>query len=107
MSSRFSSMQADVAGVPFDFVLMARVIDAVEQWRRRNNRSYIVLTNPHSVMLCRRDEQMRRATLSAGLTPPDGVRVARPAEPPGHRRQPRAPRPPPLPGPCARGPRPR
>ena len=65
MSSRFSSMQADVAGVPFDFVLMARVIDAVEQWRRSGNRSYIVLTNPHSVMLCRRDEAMRRGSMAS------------------------------------------
>ena len=83
----FSSMQADVAGVPFDFVLMAQVIDAVEQWRRRGNRSYIVLTNPHSVMLCRRDEQMRRATLSAGLTLPDGVGVVLAAELLGYGRQ--------------------
>ena len=83
----FSSMQADVAGVSFDFVLMRQVIDAVEQWRRRGNRSYIVLTNPHSVMLCRRDEQMRRATLAAGLTLPDGVGVVLAANLLGYGRQ--------------------
>ena len=83
----FSSMQADVAGVAFDFVLMRQVIDAVEQWRLRGNRSYIVLTNPHSVMLCRRDEQMRRATLAAGLTLPDGVGVVLAAELLGYGRQ--------------------
>ena len=83
----FTSMQADVAGVSFDFVLMRQVIDAVEQWRRRGNRSYIVLTNPHSVMLCRRDEQMRRATLAAGLTLPDGVGVVLAANLLGYGRQ--------------------
>src|SRR5438874_9214797 len=84
---RFHSMQADVAGVAFDFVLMRQVIDAVEQWRRTRSRNYIVLTNPHSVMLCRRDEQMRRATLSAGLTLPDGVGVVLAAELLGYGRQ--------------------
>jgi N-acetylglucosaminyldiphosphoundecaprenol N-acetyl-beta-D-mannosaminyltransferase len=88
MSSRiFSSVQADVAGVAFDFVLMRQVIDAIEQWRRSGNRSYVVLTNPHSVMLCRRDEQMRRATLAAGLTLPDGVGVVLAAELLGYGRQ--------------------
>jgi N-acetylglucosaminyldiphosphoundecaprenol N-acetyl-beta-D-mannosaminyltransferase len=84
---RFHSMQADVAGVAFDFVVMRQVIDAVEQWRRARSRNYIVLTNPHSVMLCRRDEQMRRATLSAGLTLPDGVGVVLAAELLGYGRQ--------------------
>ena len=84
---RFHSMQADVAGVAFDFVLMRQVIDAVEQWRRARTRNYIVLTNPHSVMLCRRDEQMRRATLTAGLTLPDGVGVVLAAELLGYGRQ--------------------
>ena len=40
--------------------------------RATGRRSYVVLTNPHSVMLCRRDPAMREATVSAGLTLPDG-----------------------------------
>lgn len=80
-------MQADVAGVAFDFVLLRQVLDAVEQWKLTGHRSYICLTNPHSVMLCRRDEQMRRATLSAGLTLPDGVGVVLAAELLGYGRQ--------------------
>jgi N-acetylglucosaminyldiphosphoundecaprenol N-acetyl-beta-D-mannosaminyltransferase len=87
MRTRFASMQADVAGVSFDFVLMRDVIHAVEQWRQAQSRSYIVLTNPHSVMLCRRDEAMRRATLAAGLTLPDGVGVVLAAELLGYGRQ--------------------
>jgi N-acetylglucosaminyldiphosphoundecaprenol N-acetyl-beta-D-mannosaminyltransferase len=80
-------MQADVAGVSFDFVLLRQVIHAVEKWRQAASRSYIVLTNPHSVMLCRRDEAMRRATLAAGLTLPDGVGVVLAAELLGYGRQ--------------------
>ena len=84
---KFNSMQADVAGVHFDFVPMRQVIEAIEQWRAARRRNYIVLTNPHSVMVCRRDEQMRRATLSAGLTLPDGVGVILAAELLGYGRQ--------------------
>src|SRR3954454_22167185 len=84
---RFASMQADVAGVAFDFVLMRDVIHAVQKWRDSDSRSYVVLTNPHSVMLCRRDEAMRRATLAAGLTLPDGVGVVLAAELLGYGRQ--------------------
>lgn len=87
MFKNFSSMQADVVGVHFDFVLMRQVIDAIEHWRSRRSRTYVVLTNPHSVMLCRRDEQMRRATATAGLTLPDGVGVILAAELLGYGRQ--------------------
>src|SRR4051812_30126131 len=83
----FSSMQADVVGVHFDFVLMREVLDAIESWRARRARSYVVLTNPHSAMLCKRDEQMRRATITAGLTLPDGVGVILAAELLGYGRQ--------------------
>jgi N-acetylglucosaminyldiphosphoundecaprenol N-acetyl-beta-D-mannosaminyltransferase len=74
------SPQGDVAGVELDFVLMGHVIDAVEQWRQSGQSNYIVLTNPHSVMLCRRDAEMRAATQSAALTLPDGVGVIVAAE---------------------------
>src|SRR4051812_7537177 len=67
--------KANIAGVPFDFVPQRQVMDEVEQWRRARRRDYIVLTNPHSVMLCRRDPRMRNATHGAGLTLPDGVGV--------------------------------
>ncbi len=79
--------QANVGGVTFDFVLMTQVIDRIEQWRRRGRQDYIVLTNPHSVMLCRRDDRMRRATRAAGLTLPDGVGVILAAELLGFGRQ--------------------
>src|SRR4051812_21940535 len=79
--------RANIAGVPFDFVPQRQVMDEVEQWRRARQRDYIVLTNPHSVMLCRRDDRMRQATLSAGLTLPDGVGVVLAAKILGHGRR--------------------
>src|SRR4051794_29839027 len=50
-----------ISDIEFDFVLKADVPRIVENWRRLNYRRYIVLTNPHSVMVCHRDEEMRSA----------------------------------------------
>lgn len=64
---------ADILGVRVDFCDCADVIRAIEAWRREGQRKYVVLTNPHSIMMCRRDPDMRRATVSANLVLPDGV----------------------------------
>jgi len=64
-----------VAGVEFDFLLKADVIRAVDYWRDRGQRQYVVLTNPHSVMLCGRHWGMRRATTRAAIRLPDGVGI--------------------------------
>ena len=77
----------NIAGVPFDFVPQRQVMHEVEQWRRARQRHHIVLANPHAVMLCRRDHRMRQATLSAGLTLPDGVGVVLAAKLLGHGRR--------------------
>lgn len=84
---RCPTKRSSVAGVLFDFVVMHDVIDAIAQWKRAGVTNYIVLTNPHSVMLCRRDAQMRAATREAGLTLPDGVGVVLAAELLGYGRQ--------------------
>jgi len=64
-----------ILGVRFDLVDCDRVLRTIDEWRRQGVRRYVTITNPHSVMLCRRDAQMRSATRQAGLTLPDGVGV--------------------------------
>lgn len=65
----------EVAGVPFDFVTKAQVLQTIEHWRRDGQRRYIVVNNPNAVMWCHRDPRMMRATLNAGIALPDGVGV--------------------------------
>ena len=64
-----------ILGVGFDLLDYTRAFEAVVEWRGRGERRHITLTNPHSVMMCRRDEEMKEATVRAGLTLPDGVGV--------------------------------
>jgi N-acetylglucosaminyldiphosphoundecaprenol N-acetyl-beta-D-mannosaminyltransferase len=78
---------SNISSIEFDFVLKADVPRIVENWRRLNYRRYIVLTNPHSVMVCHRDEEMRAATTGAGLTLPDGVGIILAAKLLGHGRR--------------------
>lgn len=63
LNTRFS--RADYGGV----------LEHILGWRRTGHRGYIAITNPHSVMLARRDEAMRQATAGADLRLPDGVGV--------------------------------
>lgn len=62
-----------VAGLPVDFVDYEMAYESVLRWRQLGSRGYVCLTNPHSVMMCHRDPQMRQATSNAGLILPDGV----------------------------------
>src|SRR5258706_8682735 len=64
-----------IAAVDFDFVQAADVPPLIDLWRHDGRRGYVTLVNPHSVMMCRRDERMREATRGADLTLPDGVGV--------------------------------
>jgi N-acetylglucosaminyldiphosphoundecaprenol N-acetyl-beta-D-mannosaminyltransferase len=65
----------EVAGMPFHFIGKADVVPVIESWRRAGRREMIIVNNPHAVMLCHRDAEMREATLRAGLVVPDGVGV--------------------------------
>ena len=62
-------------GVRFDLIDCMRAFEAVQEWRAAGERRYVTITNPHSVMLCRRDREMGSATREAGLTLPDGVGI--------------------------------
>jgi len=62
-----------VLGVPITFARREEVLNVVEDARNDGERRYIVVTNPHSILMCRRDREMLAATLGADLTLPDGV----------------------------------
>ena len=65
----------EILSVPFDLIGYSEAFERTEHWRQTGQRQYVSLTNPHSVMLCRRDQGMARATRSAGMILPDGIGV--------------------------------
>jgi len=67
--------RAHIAGVDFSFVLQDAVLDRILRWRRSGQKKYIVLSNPHSVMISSRDQRMANATAGAELTLPDGIGI--------------------------------
>jgi N-acetylglucosaminyldiphosphoundecaprenol N-acetyl-beta-D-mannosaminyltransferase len=67
--------KADILKIGFDLITYEAVIDAIQHWRANGEFHYVTITNPHSVMLCHRDEQMQEATAGASLTVPDGVGI--------------------------------
>jgi len=64
-----------IGGVHFDLIDPDRVAQRIEEWRKNKTRHYICITNPHSVMMCRRDRKMDAVTAGAGLVLPDGIGV--------------------------------
>ena len=64
-----------ILGVHFDLVDYDAVLSAVARWRGAGERRSVVLSNPHSVLMCRRDPAMGEATAGASLVLPDGVGI--------------------------------
>ncbi len=64
-----------ILGIPFDLMDYEGVLTMVEGWRRDNERHYVTMTPPYSVLMCRRDPDLRQATSRAALTLPDGVGI--------------------------------
>jgi N-acetylglucosaminyldiphosphoundecaprenol N-acetyl-beta-D-mannosaminyltransferase len=67
--------KCDILKVKFDLIAYHVVMDTIKGWKRNGERHYVTITNPHSVMLCHRDPQMRKATEAAGMVMPDGVGI--------------------------------
>jgi N-acetylglucosaminyldiphosphoundecaprenol N-acetyl-beta-D-mannosaminyltransferase len=76
-----------IGGIDFDFIKQRDVPAAINDWRRTGHNGYVTLVNPHSVMMCRRDEQMRDATKGADLILPDGIGIVLAARLLGHGKQ--------------------
>ena len=70
-----ANRQQQILGVSFDLIDHSKVFDTVYQWCQTRQRRYITVVNPHSVMLCCRDEQMSRAVARSDMTLPDGTGI--------------------------------
>jgi len=69
------NVRRNILGTKFNLVSYEDVLTAVLCWRDAGDLNYITLTPPHSVLLCHRDPELRRATDNAALTLPDGVGI--------------------------------
>ncbi len=67
--------RSDILRIKFDLIAYKTVMETIQRWRANGEFHYVTITNPYSVILCHRDEQMREATAGAGLTVPDGIGI--------------------------------
>ena len=74
----------NIVGTEFDFLPDTAITGVIECWKRRAWRRYIAVTNPYSLILCKRDPEMHAATASAALRLPDGVGITLAARLLGH-----------------------
>ena len=77
--------KADILKIRFDLTAYRVVMDTIKGWKRKGERRYVAISNPHCVMLCHRDTEMRKATQSAGMVVPDGVGIILAAQLLGYR----------------------
>ena len=75
LEKALSDQRYSILGISVDLIGYDAAVATVLRWRDEGTRSYVVITNPHSVMTCRRDAEMLRATTGGGLTLPDGMGV--------------------------------
>ncbi len=64
-----------ILGIPFNLINYSDVFNLIRSWRDKGEKHYICITNPHSVMLSRRDIDMRKAIGEAKLVLPDGIGI--------------------------------
>ena len=64
-----------ILNVNFDLISYRQAFDTISGWKRNGESHYVTITNPHSVMMCHRDTEMRKATESAGMVMPDGTGI--------------------------------
>jgi len=65
----------NILGTHFSLLSYRDVLTTILGWRDRNERHYVTLTPPYSVLMCRRDARLHEATEAASLTLPDGVGI--------------------------------
>ena len=65
----------EILGVDFDLVSYTDVLRTIQDCRENEQHQYIILTPPHSLLMCQRDPLLRQATDDAALILPDGVGI--------------------------------
>jgi len=68
-------MRTDVLGVGFDDLSMEQALDRAEELIAARSGAYVVTPNPEIVMLCRENENARRAVTGADLVLADGIGI--------------------------------
>lgn len=76
-----------ILNLDFNFIGYNDVFAIIRAWKAEGRCEYISITNPHSLMMCQRDAEMRAATQAAELTLADGVGVVLAAKLLGYGRQ--------------------
>lgn len=67
--------ESRILGVPFHFLSMPEVVATITGWKDGDESHFIMIANPHSVMLCQRDDDMMTAAELAKLVLPDGIGI--------------------------------
>lgn len=66
-------VRRSILGVGVDVIGFDEVVTLIERWRATRERRCIVVTNPHSILMCRSDHEMMAATRAGALVLADGV----------------------------------
>jgi len=64
-----------ILGILFDLISYEGVLKTIEHWRQTEEKQYITLAPPYSVLLGDRDTEMNVAMDRAGLVLPDGIGI--------------------------------
>jgi N-acetylglucosaminyldiphosphoundecaprenol N-acetyl-beta-D-mannosaminyltransferase len=65
--------RTNVLGVGVSLINMGMAVDRINRWVAAGDRQYVSVCTVHTVMECRRDEQLRQIVNAAGMTTPDGM----------------------------------
>lgn len=65
--------RVNILGVGVSAINMGEALDTIDGWIAGGERSYVCVCPVHSVMECRRSEEVRRVFNQAGMVTPDGM----------------------------------
>jgi len=76
--------RVNILGVGISAINMQEALTVIDGWVERDERHYVCVCPVHSIMECRRSEEVRRVFNQAGLVTPDGMPVVWVARWSGH-----------------------
>jgi N-acetylglucosaminyldiphosphoundecaprenol N-acetyl-beta-D-mannosaminyltransferase len=77
--------RTNVLGVGVSLINMSMALERLDGWIANRERQYVSVCTVHTVMECRRHEDLRRIVNSAGMTTPDGMPLVWLSRLAGHR----------------------
>ncbi|HZQ50248.1 MAG TPA: WecB/TagA/CpsF family glycosyltransferase [Candidatus Dormibacteraeota bacterium] len=76
--------RVNVLGVAVSAINMQMALAEIESWIERRERHYVCVCPVHSVMECRRSDEVRRIFNAAGMVTPDGMPIVWTVRASGH-----------------------